>query len=223
MQFHSTDNKGKTEASYANWLQIICIWSLRNFITLREFTVIWTGTNCHLVFLLFLFISWPEEGKSFFVFYILATGVNESFYNTILIEEQEWNYLAHSRGVIRDFPYLSKGCLSEREDNWMTGVQTHYDIIVQHLNYYTMGIPTPSERTEFMPLMKTICVVYWPTTRLGCQNRKCTYVNNRCIRLRNNQDIITLTVDGFNECNCDAHKKKRALNYYITRWRQEVS
>ena len=27
-------------------------------------------------------------------------------------------------------------------------------------------------------------VVYWPTTRPGCQNRKCTYVNNRCIRSR---------------------------------------
>ena len=29
------------------------------------------------------------------------------------------------------------------------------------------------------------CVVYWPTTRLGCQNRKCTSVNNRCIQSRN--------------------------------------
>ena len=58
-------------------------------------------------------------------------------------------------------------------------------------------------------------------TRLGCQNRKCTYVNNRCIRSRNIR-IITLTVDGLNECNCDAHKKKGALSYYITWWRQEV-
>ena len=47
-------------------------------------------------------------------------------------------------------------------------------------------------------------VVYRPTTRLGCQNRKCTYVNNRCIRSMNNQDIIALTVDKLNECN---HKK----------------
>ena len=44
-------------------------------------------------------------------------------------------------------------------------------------------------------------------TWLGCQNRKCTYVNNRCIQLRNIR-IITLTVDGLNERNCDAHKKK---------------
>ena len=58
-------------------------------------------------------------------------------------------------------------------------------------------------------------VVYWPMTRPGCQNRKCTHVNNRWIRSRNIR-IITLTVDGLNECNCDAHKKKGALNYYIT-------
>ena len=42
-------------------------------------------------------------------------------------------------------------------------------------------------------------VVYWPTTQPVCQNRKCTFVNNRCIR--SDQDIITLTVDGLNECN----------------------
>ena len=35
---------------------------------------------------------------------------------------------------------------------------------------------------------------------------KCTGVNNRCIRSRNIR-IITLTVDGLNECNCDAHEK----------------
>ena len=28
-------------------------------------------------------------------------------------------------------------------------------------------------------------VVYWPPTRPSCQNRKCTYVNNRCIQSRN--------------------------------------
>ena len=43
----------------------------------------------------------------------------------------------------------------------------------------------------------------WP----GCQNRKCTYVNNRCIRSRNIR-IISLTMDRLKECNCDAHKKK---------------
>ena len=46
-----------------------------------------------------------------------------------------------------------------------------------------------------------ISVIYWPTTRPGWQNRKCTNVNNRCVRSRNNQDIIALTVDGLNECN----------------------
>ena len=50
------------------------------------------------------------------------------------------------------------------------------------------------------------CVVYWPTTWMGCQNRKCTYVNNRCIQSRNIR-IITMTMDGLNEYNCDAHKK----------------
>ena len=49
--------------------------SSRSFIILRDFTVTWTSTNRHLVF---LFISQPEEGKSFFVFYVLATSVNES-------------------------------------------------------------------------------------------------------------------------------------------------
>ena len=38
-------------------------------------------------------------------------------------------------------------------------------------------------------------VAYWPPTRPGCQNRKCTCVNNRWIRSRN---IITLTVDRLN-------------------------
>ena len=71
-------------------------------------------------------------------------------------------------------------------------------------------------------------IVYWPTTRLGCQNRKCPCVNNRCIWSRNIR-IITLTMDGLNECNCDAHKKKGASNYYITQctrnsisWRQDA-
>ena len=30
-------------------------------------------------------------------------------------------------------------------------------------------------------------------------------------------------MERLNECNCDAHKKKGALNYCITRWRQDVS
>ena len=41
--------------------------------------------------------------------------------------------------------------------------------------------------------------VYWPPTRPGCQNRKCTCVNNRCIRSRNNSD---------------AHKKVRVEQLY---------
>ena len=67
-------------------------------------------------------------------------------------------------------------------------------------------------------------VVYWPATRPGCQNRKFTYANNRCIRSRNNQDIIALTVDRLNEYKIVTPTRRgRAINYYITRWRQEVS
>ena len=48
-------------------------------------------------------------------------------------------------------------------------------------------------------------VIYLPTTRPGCQNRKCTYVNNRCIQSRNSS--VALTVDGWMSAICDAHKK----------------
>ena len=59
-------------------------------------------------------------------------------------------------------------------------------------------------------------VVYWPTTRPGCKNRKCTCVNNRCIRSRNIR-IITLTMDRLNECEIVTSTRRRcALNYYIT-------
>ena len=51
-----------------------------------------------------------------------------------------------------------------------------------------------------MSLDNKTFVAYWPTTRPGCQNRKCTCVNNRWIRSRNIR-IITLTFDGLNECN----------------------
>ena len=65
-------------------------------------------------------------------------------------------------------------------------------------------------------------VAYWPPTRPGCQNRKCTCVNNRCIRLRNIR-IITLTVDRLNECEIVTPTRRRwTVNYYITQWRQEV-
>ena len=71
-------------------------------------------------------------------------------------------------------------------------------------------------------------IVYWPTTQPGCQNRKCTYVNSRCIQSRNNQDIIALTMDRLNEYKIVTPTRRRwALNYYITQctgnsisWRQ---
>ena len=62
----------------------------------------------------------------------------------------------------------------------------------------------------------TTIVVYWPTTWPGCQNRKCTCVNKRCIQSRNIR-IITLTVDRLNECEIVTPTRRRwALNYYIT-------
>ena len=69
-------------------------------------------------------------------------------------------------------------------------------------------------------LMFILClkyyVVYWPTTRPGCQNRKCTCVNNRCIQSRNIR-IITLTVDRLNEYEIVTLTRRRwTLKYYIT-------
>ena len=71
--------------------------------------------------------------------------------------------------------------------------------------------------------------MYWPTTRAGCQNRKCTCVNNRCIWSRNIR-IITLTMDRLNECEIVTPTRRRwAINYYITQctgnsisWRQDA-
>ena len=37
------------------------------------------------------------------------------------------------------------------------------------------------------PLGRRSICYNWPTTRPGCQNRKCTYVNNRYIRSRNSR------------------------------------
>ena len=78
--------------------------------------------------------------------------------------------------------------------------------------------------TVVVCIVTILPIVYWPTTRPGCQNRKCTYVNNRCIRSRNNKDIIALTVDRLNECKIVTPTRRMwTLNYYITRCRQKVS
>ena len=55
-------------------------------------------------------------------------------------------------------------------------------------------------------LVIQIIVAYWPPTRPSCQNKKCTCVNNRCIRSKisgDNLDCrrVELSV------NCDARKK----------------
>ena len=51
------------------------------------------------------------------------------------------------------------------------------------------------------------CVVYWPPTQPGCQNKKCTCVNNRRIRSRNIR-IQPWPWTGWMSTICDAHKKK---------------
>ena len=63
-------------------------------------------------------------------------------------------------------------------------------------------------RTELWRFLSFCCILTYD--RPGCQNRKCTYVNNRGIRSRNIR-IINLNMDGLNECNCDAHKKQGAV------------
>ena len=58
-------------------------------------------------------------------------------------------------------------------------------------------------------------VVHWPTTQPGCQNKKCTCVNNRCIRSRNIR-IYPWPWTDWMSAIFDAHKKKVdiELSYY---------
>ena len=64
------------------------------------------------------------------------------------------------------------------------------------------------------------CILTNP--RPGCQNSKCTCVNNWCIRSRNIR-IITLTVDRLNECEIVTPTRRRwTLNYYITQLQLEI-
>ena len=41
-------------------------------------------------------------------------------------------------------------------------------------------------------------VAYWPPTRSSCQKKKCTCVNNRCIRSKISDQGMALAVDGLN-------------------------
>ena len=51
---------------HCHQFQIICIRSSRSFVTLRDFTVIWTGTNHHLVFSSLSFYLMTRGGKVIF-------------------------------------------------------------------------------------------------------------------------------------------------------------
>ena len=65
----------------------------------------------------------------------------------------------------------------------------HYQGERTHFSYY---LPSAGERIDrFIPFPRTLArieiqlcagVVYWPPTRPSCQKKKCTCVNNRCIR-----------------------------------------
>ena len=65
---------------------------------------------------------------------------------------------------------------------------------VQRNDYYEMEL-----------LVFSSNAVYWPTTQPGCQNRKCTYVNN--IWSTNSGVWPWLCMDWISAI-CDAHKKK---------------
>ena len=62
-------------------------------------------------------------------------------------------------------------------------------------------------------------VAYWPLPRPSCQKKKCTCVNNRCIRSKISG--ATLTVKGLNWVRIVTLAGSRwTSNYYI--WRQKV-
>ena len=163
---------------------------------------------------------------------ILTVQIREKIYYSLtnrgLYPEEEKGYRKVSRGT-RELLYIYQHILNETKTRRKTlaivwiAYKKVYDKVPQSwiINSPKM-YKISHEIINFIEKTMITCVVYWPTSQPGCQNRKCTYVNNRCIRSRNIR-IIILTVDRLNECNCDAHKKKGALIYYITRWRQEVS
>ena len=60
-------------------------------------------------------------------------------------------------------------------------------------------------------------VVYWPPTRPGCQYRKCTCVNNRCIWSRNTRILYPWPWTGWmSEKLLRSQEEEWTSNYYIT-------
>ena len=67
---------------------------------------------------------------------------------------------------------------------------------------------------RWLAVRETI-VAYWPPTRLSCQKKKCTYVNNRYIR--SNISGATLIVEVLNWVRTVTLARSRwTTNYYIT-------
>ena len=125
-----------------------------------------------------------------------------------LVEKQMWFYLIHIwwDKRVHIFPeaiWLQTKVIALREIKC-----AYYDVAVQHVNHCAMQTLSAVSGGWLLcvPIFPSaifcsrVFVLYWPTTRSGCKNRKCTYVNNWCIRSRNIR-IITLTVDGLNECS----------------------
>ena len=52
------------------------------------------------------------------------------------------------------------------------------------LSFHTLWVRKGKEKGQiiFLYIGIVVCVAYWPLTRPSCQKKKCTYVNNRCIR-----------------------------------------
>ena len=63
-----------------------------------------------------------------------------------------------------------------------------------------------------------LCVAYWPPTRPSCQKKKCTCVNNRCIRSKISGDQGQPWLSrGWIECEIVTPTGSRwTSNYYIT-------
>ena len=60
--------------------------------------------------------------------------------------------------------------------------------------------------------------IYWPPTRPGCQNKKCTWINNRCIRPKISGDQGWPWLSrGWIECEIVTLAGNRwTSNYYVT-------
>ena len=66
--------------------------------------------------------------------------------------------------------------------HWILIVCLHTAIWFQILLFSTQILLFNSKSIVSASLSCSICVTYWPPTRPSCQKKKCTCVNNSCIR-----------------------------------------